>query len=101
MYQRTEQISWQADTITLTTYSEPLADAIDQTCAYSPAFARLVDKVTGIGPFAALTTVGLGLAAQLASNHGITVGRMLGAAAPQDVIAEFEQSNADTAPRAA
>jgi hypothetical protein len=97
MHQRTGEISWQADTITLTTYTEPLADAVEQTCAYSASFARLVDKVTGIGPFAALTSVGLGLAAQLASNHGIQFGRMLGAAAPQDVIAEFESANADSA----
>lgn len=93
MYQRTEDRAFLADTITLNSYAEPLSDAVMQTCAVSPGFAKLVDAVTQVGPYAALATVGISLAAQVAANHGVAAGKMLGASDPADIIAKYEEAN--------
>lgn len=91
LHQRTGKDSWKADTLTLTTYAEPLGQAVADTCESNSSFAALVDKVTSAGPYAALVSVGIGLGAQLMANHGMGIGRALGAADPADVIAQFER----------
>jgi hypothetical protein len=45
-----------------------------------------------MGPYAALASVGLGVAGQLAANHGSPLGKMLGGKHPEELIAEFEKS---------
>jgi hypothetical protein len=100
MYQRTENIAWQADTIVLSTNAEQAGQVLADTAKQSPGIARLVDMVTAAGPYAALVTFGISITAQLTSNHGIGVGRMLGAQTPEDLVAEFEQAqDADSASR--
>jgi hypothetical protein len=98
LYMRSEDKAWYADTITLTNTADPMASAVVETCNANPKFAAIVDKVTAAGPYAALFSVTLGMAAQLAANHGIGLGKALGAQDPADVIAGFESaSTADTA----
>lgn len=93
MYQRTGNKAFMADTVTLTRNADALADACVQTAAVSPTFAKLLDQVTNVGPYAALVGVTVSITAQLAANHGVAIGRALGASDPADLIAEFEAEN--------
>jgi hypothetical protein len=88
MHQRTGNKAWLADTIALSGSAEPLANAVADTCEVNPAFAAAVDKLSNAGPYAALITVGVSVAAQLAANHGMTFGKALGAKDPEDLISE-------------
>jgi hypothetical protein len=88
MHQRTGDKAWLADTITLSANAEPLANAVADTCDVNPAFAAAVDKLANAGPYAALVTVSVSIAAQLAANHGMTFGKALGAKDPEDLISE-------------
>jgi hypothetical protein len=92
MYQRTQGKAWQADVITLTSSADPLAQACADTAEVSPSFAKLVDSVSNVGPYTALVSVGLGIGAQLLANHGVAIGRALGATNPDELIAEFEKA---------
>lgn len=90
LHMRTGEKSWLADTYTITDAAEPLADAVVQTCVISPAFARAIDKVTEVGPYAALATVGLQLVVQLASNHEVGMARAMGGKSADEVIAAHQ-----------
>lgn len=95
MWMRTDQKSWQADTITLSEHAPAVARAVAETAAVNPKFAALIDKVTAVGPYGALISAVLPLMAQLASNHGIAVGRAMGGKTPEELISEFESANAN------
>ena len=99
-YQRTGKKAWMADTVTLTRSANALADACVQTAAVSPGFGKLIDSVTNVGPYAALVGVTVSITAQLMANHGMAVGRALGASDPADLIAEFEAQHEEKAPNA-
>ncbi len=92
IYQRTDVKAWYADTLTLAAHARPAGLAIADVCEANPKFAATIDKITAAGPYAALLTVGFNLSAQLASNHGITAARAVGAKSPEDVIAEHEST---------
>lgn len=92
LYLRTEDKSWYADCITLDAASEPLAKAVADTADKNAGFARLVDKATAAGPYAALVSVGISFTAQLAANHGVTMAKALGAKDRDELIAEFEKA---------
>jgi len=92
VYTLTQDTAFYADSITLTSFAEPLAEACAQTAAVSPGFAKLIDKIAKVGPYGALTTVVLGLSAQLAANHGVRLP-LPGVMAPADLIAAFERQN--------
>jgi hypothetical protein len=96
-YQRTGKKAFMADTVTLTRNADALADACVQTAAVSPGFAKLIDSVTNVGPYAALCGVVVSITAQLAANHGMAVGHALGASDPADLIAEFEAEHSTEA----
>jgi hypothetical protein len=89
LFQRTQNPAFMADTITLNESAEPLAEAVVKTCEVSDSFAALVDKVTAAGPYAALVSVGVNIGAQLMANHGMAVGKALGAKSRDEVLAPF------------
>lgn len=92
MDQRTPaaDVSFRADAYTLAANADAIADAVAETAKQSEGFARALDKITAAGPYAALVGVAFSVGMQLASNHGVTVARTLGAADPRDVVAAFE-----------
>jgi hypothetical protein len=59
-------IAWRADALTLANTAEPLAAACVEVAKNNASFAAALDKVTKIGPYSALISVGLGIAGQLA-----------------------------------
>jgi hypothetical protein len=61
-----------------------------ETAKHNASFAKVLDKVTQAGPYAALVSVTLGLGAQIARNHGVKMGEALGAKAPEDVLAQLD-----------
>jgi hypothetical protein len=83
-------VSWRADAVTLANAAEPLAAACVEVAKQNSGFAAALDKVTKVGPYGALISVGLGLAGQLARNHGIKAGEMLGAVSPEALLASLE-----------
>jgi hypothetical protein len=93
-------ISWRADAVTIANAAEPLAIACVGVAKTNPGFARALDKVTQVGPYGALISVGLGIAGQLARNHGIAAGEMLGAVAPEKLLESLEEPS-DGSPVAA
>ena len=90
--QRTPEndVSFQADAITLASSADQIADAVVATCKASDSFARAVDKVTKAGPYAALVGVVFSVGAQIARNHGVKAAEMMGAVAPEELIAAMQ-----------
>lgn len=86
-------ISFQADAITLASAADQIADAVVATCKKSESFARVVDKVTQVGPYAALVGVVFSVGAQLARNHGMQAAEMMGAVPPEQLIASVMQDD--------
>jgi hypothetical protein len=87
--QRTEGVAFAADALTLANSSEQLATACVATAQASPQFARVLDKVTAAGPYAALLTVALSVGGQIARNHGVILGEALGAVPPEQLLASI------------
>jgi hypothetical protein len=75
-----------ADAVTLANYAKPLGDAVAETAAANPAFAKVVDKITAAGPYAALAGVVIGMGMQLARNHGVKAAEMFGAVPPEKLL---------------
>jgi len=92
-----QQIAWMADTLTLTSNADAIAQAVTDTASVSPAFASVVDKLTNVGPYGALITVGLTVGAQLMANHGIGIGKALGGKDPNEIVA-MAQAEQEKAP---
>jgi hypothetical protein len=90
VHQRTNDIAWKADALTIANTAPALAEAIADVAAQSDQLGRLLDKICSVGPYGALITVGIGLSAQLAANHGVKQATALGALPPQDLIKAFE-----------
>jgi len=84
-------LSWRADAVTLALNAEPFAKAVADTAANNAQFARIVDKITTAGPYAALVTAGLSMAAQIAANHGVKAATAIGAVPPDVLLSQFEQ----------
>lgn len=89
-YTVTQDKAFYADAITLTSFAEPMADAVVQTARVNPGFAKLVDRISNIGPYAALGSVVIGMSIQLAANHGL---RLPGSSDPAELIEAFEKEN--------
>lgn len=89
---RTDSVAFKADAVTLANYSKPLGDAVADAAAKNPQFARIVDKITNAGPYAALVGVTFGLGMQLARNHGVTAAESFGAKSPETILAELDDA---------
>lgn len=85
-----EDVSFRADAYTLAGNADAISDAVVETAKQNEGFARALDKITAAGPYAALTAVAFSVGMQLASNHGVTIARTLGAQDPRDLVAAFE-----------
>lgn len=92
--QRVKGDSFKADALTLSSSAESLADACVQTAIANPRFGALLDRVTNVGPYAALITVSLSVGAQLARNHGVAAAEALGAVAPETLLATLDEKPA-------
>ena len=86
-------VSFRADAITLANAAEPIADAVVEVAKNNAQFAAVLDKVTAAGPYTALIGVGFQVGAQLARNHGLKQAEMLGARAPEVLLAEVEAAH--------
>lgn len=86
-------LAWRADAVTLANAADPLAAACVEVAKNNASFAAVLDKVTKVGPYGALLSVGLSVAGQLARNHGIQAGEMLGAVAPEKLLASLEDDS--------
>ena len=89
-HQRTGDIAWQADALTIAGNAQPLAEAVAGVAEQNDQMGRLLDKICAAGPYTALVSVGVGLAAQIASNHGVKQAQAMGAVSPQDLVKAFE-----------
>lgn len=79
-----------ADAATLVAYAEPLGAGAQAVAESDAKVAQLLDRILAVGPYAALLAPVMGLAVQLGVNHNVVpleMGRGLGAAAPEEVIA--------------
>lgn len=65
----THKEAFTADAVTIASSAEQIADACVQTAKADPKFAAALDKVCSAGPYAALITVGVSIASQIARNH--------------------------------
>jgi hypothetical protein len=83
-------LAWRADAVTIANAADSMAVACVEVAKANPGFAAALDKVTKVGPYGALLAVGLGVAGQLARNHGVKAGEMLGAVAPEKLLAALE-----------
>lgn len=67
------EVAFQADAITLASSADQIAEAIADTCAADERFARVVDRVSTVGPYGALIQVMFSVGMQIARNHGAPV----------------------------
>lgn len=65
----TKNEAFTADAVTVASMADEIADACVQTAQADARFAAALDRVCAAGPYAALITVGVGLASQIARNH--------------------------------
>ena len=97
-----DNIAFRADAVTLASNAKALADACVETARHNAQFAAVLDKVTKAGPYAALVGVTMSVGAQIAMNHGVAAGAMLGAKDPKEILAALEDQEAeDVRPEAA
>ena len=89
--QKSDSVPLKADAITLANAAPIMGDAVAKTAAENAEFAKIVDKITAAGPYAALITASLSLGAQLARNHGMKMGEMFGAVPPEQVLASLQE----------
>lgn len=66
------------DVIAINAHSEPIAEAVAELANAYPVLGTLLDRIGATTPFMALTVAFIGLAAQLAENHGSLPAGMQG-----------------------
>jgi hypothetical protein len=76
--------------VTLSSNAEAIGNAVAETASANAQFASVVDKITAAGPYAALVDVAFSDGGQLARNHGVKAAEMLGAQAPEQLVAGLE-----------
>jgi len=76
-----------ADLITLNATALGIADAVDQIAQTNPKVAAALDKLAEVGPFGLLIGAMAPLIIQGACNHGLVPAGVMGAVAPDDLIA--------------
>lgn len=82
--------AFKADAVVLAQNAEPMAQACAQVAAENAQFAAILDKVTEAGPYAALLTVTVPMAMQIARNHGVNLPSTQD---PAELIAALESPN--------
>ena len=84
-----------ADALAMSHAIPPISEAVTDLAEDNDNFARVVDMLTESGPYAALISALIPLAAQLAANHGMLpppLVSVLGAVPPDVLISqEFEK----------
>jgi hypothetical protein len=64
--------AYKADAVVLSSSAAPMAKACTEVAEQDPRFAKILDKITASGPYAALAATAVPIVAQLAMNHGVT-----------------------------
>lgn len=85
----TGQPAFQADAVVLATNAEAFADAAVATARADERFARVLDKVTAVGPYGALLSVAVGTGMQIIRNHKPSA-LLPGTVDPQQLLASVE-----------
>jgi hypothetical protein len=83
--------AFKADAVTLSASAKPLAQACTAVAEQDPRFARILDKITASGPYAALAATAVPIVAQLAMNHGVTAMRALNAVPPEELLRQLDE----------
>jgi hypothetical protein len=90
------KMALQADAITVMSAGEDLAEACVTTAAADESFARVMDRLCALGPYAALLEVGGKITTQLVRNHK-PAAALPGTMHPADIVAEAERAAAAAA----
>jgi hypothetical protein len=90
------KLALQADAVTVMSTGEELAEACVTTAAADESFARVMDRLCALGPYAALLEVGGKITTQLVRNHK-PAAALPGTVHPADVVAEAERAAAAAA----
>lgn len=90
------KLALQADAITVMSTGEDLAEACVTTAAADANFARVMDRLCALGPYAALLEVGGKLTTQLVRNHK-PGAQLPGTMHPAEIVAEAERAAAAAA----
>lgn len=92
----TGQPAFQADAIVLATNAEAFADAAVATAQADARFARVLDKVTAVGPYGALLSVAVGTGMQIIRNHKPSAV-LPGTVPPEELLKAAEEANGSPA----
>ena len=96
----TGQDALKADAVTIASAADDIAKACVETAEADPKFAAALDRVCSAGPYAALITVGVGLASQIARNHRPSL-RLAGTVDPARLLEAQDKTEAEAADVAA
>lgn len=83
-----------ADAAAITLHTPAVADGLAQVAEQDSRVAAILDRITQVGPYAAVIAPLVALGAQLAVNHSLIpreLGAQLGAHAPEAVIEHVAQ----------
>jgi hypothetical protein len=90
------KLALQADAVTVMSTGEDLAEACVKTAAADENFARIMDRLCALGPYAALLEVGGKITTQLVRNHK-PGAQLPGTMHPAEIVAEAERAAAAAA----
>lgn len=83
-----------ADGATVDRHADGIAQAADSVAQHDPRFAQVIERVLAGGPWAALASALVPMAAQVAVNHGVLSPGIMGTVSPETLISEMAGKNA-------
>jgi hypothetical protein len=83
--------AYKADALVLSSAAKPLALACGEVAEQDPRFAKILDRITASGPYAALAATAVPIVAQLAMNHGVKAMAALNAVPPEQLLAQLDE----------
>jgi hypothetical protein len=91
----TKKDAYRADAITIASAADDLAQACVETAKADAGFAAALDKVCSAGPYAALISVGVGLASQITRNHRPAL-KLPGTTDPAEILKAADEQDQET-----
>lgn len=80
-----------ADAATIMAHAPGLAGGLDELAGQDPRVAAVLDRVLQAGPYGALITAVVPMAAQILANHGILKPGQMGTMPPEDLVQAYAQ----------
>jgi hypothetical protein len=78
--------AFMADAVAIVEAAPPIASAVDDLARKHPGVAKVLDKVTEVGPYGALIGAVVPLVMQLAANHGVVKPELVGAKTIDELV---------------